>query len=77
MKAPILYILAFFSLFAWLLPIVGFPVTIIGMVGSIKNIAQHKTDAASVITLAICSIALVLTMLNSAIGALIGWSYQP
>ena len=63
--------LGILGLIAWLLPIIGFPVVIIGLVlGIIGRNGNGKTIATIGITL--CVITLILTTANSAIGAYMG-----
>jgi hypothetical protein len=58
-------VLGIIGLFAWLLPIAGFPVTIIGLVYGLK---AAKTDRPSPGSVAMNIIGLVLTTINSARG---------
>jgi hypothetical protein len=59
-------VLGIIGLFAWLLPIAGFPVTIIGLVYGLK---ASKTDRPSPGGVAMNIIGLVLSTINAAMGA--------
>ena len=70
-KAKIGFILGLVGIIAWLLPIAGFPVTITGLVFSVKGkkAVQRKGQATAGLVLNI--IFLVLTSINSLLGALL------
>ena len=57
-------VIGIISLFAWLLPILGLPLAIIGLVFGIKN----RYNAGIVMSV----IGLVLSLINAVIGAIIG-----
>ncbi|MFN6947178.1 MAG: hypothetical protein ACK4ND_19725 [Cytophagaceae bacterium] len=65
------------SLIAWIIPIIGFPVTIIGIGYAIKDITNPVKKNVR-IGLWLCVFGLILTAGNSAIGAYKGWkgTYQ-
>jgi len=63
--------LGIFGLVAWLLPILGLPVQIVGLVFGIKSINSSKGKLAAV-GIALCIIGLVLTIINASIGAYMG-----
>lgn len=67
------FVLGIISILAWLLPIAGYPVSIIGLVLSIKakKNPENKTALAGII---LSIIGLVLTVINSLLGAFIGLS---
>lgn len=56
---------------AWCLPIVGFPVTITGLVLGIIAI-RKGTKGMAVAGVVMCSITLVITLINSVAGAIMG-----
>lgn len=62
------FVLGIISLFAWLLPLAGYPISIIGLVLSIKakKNPENKTALAGII---LSIIGLVLTAINSFLGA--------
>ena len=65
--ATVSYVLGWCSIIAWFIPLVGFPVTIVGIVMGVKG--QHselKSKAKTGLILNI--IFLVVTALNSALG---------
>ena len=65
------FILGIISLLAWLFPLAGYPVSIVGLVLSIKAIKnpENKTAIAGIV---LSIIGLILTVVNSALGALMG-----
>ena len=74
-KATTSFVLGIIGLVAWFLPIVGAPVTIVGLVFGIKGRASAKSGlAVAGITLSI--IGLVLTVVNASIGAYTGVTGQ-
>ena len=64
------FVLGIISIFAWLLPLAGYPVSIVGLVLSVKakKNPENKTALAGMI---LSIIGLVLTVINSFLGALI------
>lgn len=65
------FILGIISMFAWLLPLAGYPVSITGLVLSVKarKNPENKTALAGMI---LSIIGLVLTVINSVLGAFMG-----
>ena len=64
------FVLGLVGIIAWLIPLIGFPVTIVGLVLSIKGRSkspEKKSLATAAMVLNI--IFLSLTLINSAIGA--------
>jgi len=63
-------VLGLCGIFAWFIPLVGYPVTIVGLVFGRKALrtGQHSTMAKAGIIL--CIIFLVVTVINSLLGAL-------
>ncbi len=67
-KATAGLVLGIIGMLAWFLPLFGFPVTIVGLVMSLKGMkSTSRGTAVAGLTLSI--IGLVLTIINSAIGA--------
>lgn len=64
------FILGLVSIIAWLLPFIGFPVTIVGLVFSIINIKSSKKTL-NIVGTVLCSIFLFLTLINSILGIII------
>ncbi len=62
------------SLFAWILPLAGYPVSIIGIVKASKALQEGDPKAKTALALSI--VGLVLTTINSAIGAYMGATGQ-
>ncbi len=63
------FILGLASILAWFIPLIGFPVTICGIVFSALGLkSNNRTKAVAGLTLSI--IFLVVTFINSALGAI-------
>lgn len=60
---------------AWCLPLIGYPVTIVGLILGIIGIKKGAKGMA-VAGIIMCSITLVLTIINSALGAYLGATGQ-
>jgi hypothetical protein len=67
--------LGLFGLIAWFLPIIGFPVTITGLVLGIKSLSGPRNGMATT-GIVLCIIGLVLSTANAAIGAYLGATGQ-
>jgi hypothetical protein len=67
--------LGIFGLIAWLLPIVGLPVTIIGLVLGGKAMPGRKKGLA-IAAVVLCSIGLAFSALNMALGVYLGVTGQ-
>lgn len=68
-------VLGILGMLAWLLPIIGLPVTITGLVLGIRSMnSTNKGMAIAGLTLSI--IGLVLTIINASIGAYLGATGQ-
>jgi hypothetical protein len=74
-KAVASLCLGLFGLIAWLLPIIGFPVTITGLVLGIKSLNGPRRGMATA-GIVLCIIGLVITTINAAIGAYLGATGQ-
>jgi len=70
-KATASLVLGIIGLIAWFLPIIGFPITIVGLVLGVKGMESIKRDRA-VAGVVLCIIGLVATIINSAMGAILG-----
>jgi|SRR5450755_477469 hypothetical protein len=57
------------GIFLWLLPILGYIVTLPGLFSAIRDLRSPGTRRYAMIGLALCLLAFVLTLINSAIGA--------
>ncbi|MCI5745139.1 MAG: hypothetical protein MR270_02515 [Erysipelotrichaceae bacterium] len=74
-KALASMILGFVGLVAWLLPLVGYPVTIVGLILGIvalKSVDRKKATVGVVL----CSICLLATLINSILGVLLQLGQQ-
>lgn len=65
-KAMISLVLGILGMIAWIIPIIGLPVQIVGLVFGIKTWGSSKK---SVVGVVLCIIGLVLSVGNAAIGA--------
>lgn len=67
-------VLSILGLFFWLIPIIGFPIIIIGLIFSISGMKEKRKYSTAAL---ICSIiALVLVTINAATGAYLGATGQ-
>ena len=74
-KATASLVLGILSLIAWLLPIAGYPISIIGIVFGAKNLKSEQSGMATA-GLILSIIGLCLCVINSALGAYMGASGQ-
>lgn len=74
-KATVGLVLGIISLIAWLLPLAGLPVSIVGLVLSAKSLKSEKRGLA-VAGLVLNIIGLVATIVNASIGAYQGATGQ-
>jgi len=72
-KATAGLVLGILSLFAWFLPFIGFPVTIIGLVMSAIGLKSRRPGWA-VAGLVMSILGLIATIVNAILGAVIGFS---
>lgn len=63
-------VLGIIGLIAWLLPLIGFPVNIVGLVLGLTQ-GKHKTFTTAKAGVIMSIIGLVLTVINSVAGAII------
>ena len=63
-------VLGIIGLIAWLLPIIGYPVTIVGLVLGIKSVKSEKRGMA-IAGIVMSSIGLVLSLVNSILGVVL------
>ena len=64
-SATAMFLLTMLSLAAWLLPLFGYPVCICGIILAAKALRRRQKSA--LVCLIVCSLGLVLTVVNSAI----------
>ena len=65
------FILGLCSIAAWLLPLLGYPVTICGIVFSAKGMKSNKKKGKAIAGLVLSIVFLVITLINSALGVLL------
>jgi len=59
------------SLIAWLLPFIGYPVSITGLVLAILGRRSFSRRTMATVGMILCIVALVLTVINSILGVII------
>lgn len=69
-KATASLILGIISLVAWLLPLIGYPVSIVGLCLGISNVKKEK-DTFSKVGIILSAIGLGITAINSIAGVII------
>jgi uncharacterized membrane protein len=69
-KAVASMVLGILGVFAWLLPIIGLPITIVGLVLGAKDLGSPNRGMA-VAGLVLSIVGLVLTVINATIGAIV------
>ena len=74
-KALASMILGIIGLIAWLIPLIGLPITVIGLILGVKSLKSNNSGIATagVVT---SIIGLVLTIINASIGAYLGATGQ-
>jgi hypothetical protein len=68
-------VLGCIGLVGWILPIIGLPVTITGLVYGVKSKNLGGTGTAT-LGIVLCIIGLTLSVINAAIGAYMGFTGQ-
>ena len=63
-------VLGIVGLIAWLIPLAGFPITIVGVILSVNGMKSNKSYAKAALIISI--IGLVLCIINASIGAFMG-----
>ena len=69
-KAKTGFTLGMCSIIAWLLPLAGYPVTICGIVFSIKGLESKTNNGKAIAGLVLSIIFLILTLTNSILGVI-------
>jgi len=69
-SAILALVLGLCGIFAWFIPLVGFPVTIVGLVSGRKALRMGQSRSMAKAGIILCIIFLVVTAINSALGAL-------
>lgn len=65
------FILGLISIIAWFIPLFGYPVTICGIVNSSKGLKANEGKTKAIIGLVLSIIFLIVTIINSILGAII------
>ncbi len=63
-------ILGLCSIAAWFIPLIGYPVTICGIVFSSKGLGSKTKKASAIAGLVLSIVFLIVTLINSILGAL-------
>ncbi len=74
-KATKSLILGIIGMVAWFIPIIGFPIQIVGLVFGIKSLHSTKSGRATA-GIVLCVIGLVFSTINAGIGAYLGATGQ-
>jgi len=74
-RATASMVLGIIGLFAWLIPIIGAPVTIVGLVLGFKGLNTSKKTYA-IVGITLCILGIILTIINASIGAYLGATRQ-
>ncbi len=74
-KATTSLVLGIIGMIAWFIPLIGLPITIVGLVKGIKGLDTVKRTRA-IVGITLCIIGLVLTIVNASIGAYLGVTGQ-
>jgi len=74
-KATISLILGIIGMIFWIIPIIGLPVQIIGLIKGIKSMKSEKRSRA-IAGITLCIIGIVLSIINASIGAYMGVTGQ-
>lgn len=64
------FVFGLISIAAWFIPLIGYPITICGIVMSSKGLKANENKTKAVVGLILSIIFLVLTLINSLLGAL-------
>lgn len=71
-KATTALVLSIIGLVAWIIPLLGLPITVIGLILSIKRLESDRKKAIFALVLSI--VGLILTVVSFSIGSYIGWT---
>lgn len=70
-KSTIALVIGIVGIVSWFIPLIGFPMNITGIVLAVKSSKANPTVAG--IALVLCVMSLTATIVNSVIGALMGY----
>jgi uncharacterized membrane protein len=70
------FVLGIVSLIAWCIPICGAPVTLVGIVLGVRGLQSTSQRAMAIVGIILCSLGLIATLVNAAIGAYLGATGQ-
>lgn len=74
-NATVGFVLGLVSIIAWIIPLFGYPVTICGIVFSAKGFNSTKNKNKAIVGLVLSIVFIILTLINSILGALISLDY--
>lgn len=66
------FTLGLWSIIAWIIPLAGYPVTICGIINSLKGIKSKEKKNKAIIGLILSIVFLIITLINSIWGAILG-----
>ena len=70
-KATAGLVLGLVSIIAWILPLIGYPVTICGIIFSAKGLKSETGKGKAIAGLVLSIIFLIVTLINSALGVIL------
>lgn len=70
-QAMIGFVLGLVSIIAWFIPLIGFPVTVIGIIFSGLGMKSHTNKGKAVAGLVLSIIFLIVTLINSILGVML------
>lgn len=69
-------VLGIIGLVAWCIPLIGFPVNLIGFILGVVNVKQAEGRGMAIAGIVTSTIGLILTVINAILGAIIGMAWQ-
>jgi hypothetical protein len=75
-EAIVSFVLGIASLIAWCIPICGAPISIVGIVLGVRGLGSTSQRAMAIVGIVLCSLGLIATLINAAVGAYLGATGQ-
>ncbi|GBD35606.1 hypothetical protein HRbin36_00719 [bacterium HR36] len=69
-------VLGIIGMVAWCLPILGFPVNLIGLILGCVYVRHAEGRGMAVAGIVLSTIGLILTVINAILGAMLAWQWQ-
>lgn len=70
-------VLGIIGLIAWCLPLIGFPINLVGLILGLVNVKNPEGRGMAIAGIVTSSIGLVLTIINAMLGAVMFQGWQP